>query len=84
MAKEFSFSHLSNPPRIGDAMHFHAYGMAKERNQSYRLALQSRLSTDADGIARCLGLRAEARVGLEGIMKALQTKISPATLFNPV
>jgi hypothetical protein len=84
MTREFNFGHLSNPATIGDAMHFHAYGMAKERNQTYHLTLRSRLSTDADGIARCLGLQAEARVGLDEIIKALQAKISPATLFNPV
>jgi hypothetical protein len=84
MTKEFNFGHLSNPPKIGDAMHFHAYGIAKQRNRTYRLTLQSRLSTDAEGIARCLGLQAEARVDLEEIIKALQAKISPATLFNPV
>lgn len=84
MTKEFNFGHLSTPPTIGDAMHFHAYSMVKQRNRTYRLILQSRLSTDADGIARCLGLQAEARVGLDEIIKALQVKISTATLFNPV
>lgn len=84
MAKEFSFGHLNNPPTVGDSMHFHAYRMAEQPDHSYRLTLQSRLSTDADGIALCLGLRAEARVELEGIIRALQDKISPATLFTPV
>jgi hypothetical protein len=84
MTKEFNFGHLSAPPAIGDSMHFHAYGMAEEPDHSYRLTLQSRLSTGADGIARCLGLQAEARIELDEIMKALEAKISPATLFTPV
>jgi hypothetical protein len=84
MTREFNFSHLSSSPTIGDSMHFHAYSFAEEQNHSYRLALQSRLSTDAAGIARCLGLQAEARIGLNEIIKALQAKISTATLFNPV
>jgi hypothetical protein len=84
MTREFSFGHLSNPPAIGDSMHFHAYGIASQPDHLYRLALQSRLSTGADGIARCLGLQAEARVELEQITKALEAKISPATLFTPV
>lgn len=84
MTKEFNFGHLSNPPTVGDAMHFHAYRMAEQPDHSYRLALQSRLSTDAEGIALCLGLQAEARVELDEIIKALQAKISPATLFTPV
>jgi hypothetical protein len=65
-------------------MHFHAYRMAEQPNHSYRLALQSRLSTDAEGIALCLGLQAEARVDLDAIIRALQAKISAMTLFTPV
>jgi len=84
MAKQFNFGHLTTPPAVGDSMHFHAYRMAKRTDKSYRLTLQSRLSTDADGISKCLGLQAEARVELEEIIKALQAKISPATLFSPV
>lgn len=84
MTKEFNFGHLSNPPTVGDSMHFHAYRMSEQPDHSYRLALESRLSTDAAGIAMCLGLQAEARVELEEIIRALQAKISPATLFTPV
>ncbi len=84
MTKEFDFGHLSNPPTIGDSMHFHAYHMSEQPDHSYRLTLQSRLSTDVAGIAQCLGMQAEARVELEGIIKALEAKISAATLFTPV
>jgi hypothetical protein len=65
-------------------MHFHAYQMTEQPDHSYRLTLQSRLSTDVAGIAQCLGLQAEARVELDEIIKALEAKISPATLFAPV
>ncbi len=84
MTKEFNFGHLANPPTVGDTVHFHAYRIAEQADHSYRLTLQSRLSTDAEGIALCLGLQAEARVELGEIIKALQAKISPATLFTPV
>ena len=84
MTKEFNFGHLSNPPTVGESMHFHAYRMTAQPDHSFRLTLQSRLSTDTAGIARCLGLQAEARVELEEIIKALQAKISPSTLFMPV
>ena len=84
MTREFNFGHLSNPPTVGDSMHFHAYCMAEQPDHSYRITLQSRLSTDAAGIAQCLGLQAEARIELEEIMAALQAKISAATLFTPV
>jgi hypothetical protein len=84
MTKEFNFGHLSNPPTVGDSMHFHAYAMEEQLDHSYKLTLQSRLSTDTAGIATCLGLQAEARVDLEEIIRQLQAKISPTTLFTPV
>lgn len=81
MAKEFNFAHLENPAVLGDSMHFHAYRIARQHDGSFKLTMQSRLSTDADGIATCLGLQAEARVELDQILEALQAKISPATRF---
>lgn len=81
MAREFNFAHLKNPAVLGDAMHFHAYRIARQQDGSFRLSMQSRLSTDANGIAACLGLQAEARVGLNQILEALQAKVSPATRF---
>ena len=59
-------------------MHFHAYRMDEMENGAFRLALDSRLSTDAAGMGRCLGLQAEAKIELEQIVKALETKISDA------
>lgn len=84
MSGEFKFDHLKNPAVIGDSMHLHAYGMHRTQTGSFKLAMVKRLSTDADGIATCLGLQAEARVELEMIISALQSKISPATLFRAV
>ena len=83
MEREFNFSHLTNPASIGDPMHFHAYGVSNQPDGTYRLNLASRLSTDSDGIAQCLGLQAEARVELEEIIATLQSKISDLTLFTP-
>jgi Restriction endonuclease NotI len=84
MSQEFRFDHLRNPASIGDSMHLHAYRMDAQTNKSYKLAMQSRLSTDANGIGLCLGLQAEARIELEQIIQALQAKISASTLFVPV
>ena len=84
MSREFKFDHLRNPASIGDSMHFHAYRMDMQADKSYKLTMQSRLSTDTDGIGLCLGLQAEARVELELIIQALQAKISASTLFVPV
>lgn len=84
MSREFNFSHLTRPPLPGDPMHFHAYKMSRQADNSYRISLDSRLSTDATGMALCLGLQAEARVELTTIMQALQSKLSDATLFSPL
>lgn len=84
MTREFSFDHLRNPASVGDSIHMHAYSMDLQPDRSYKLSMQSRLSTDTDGIASCLGLQAEARVELEQILNALQAKLSPATLFTPI
>lgn len=85
MSREFKFDHLKTPAAIGDSMHIHAYSMRHDRtNGENVLAMASRLSTDADGIAVCMGLQAEARVELIQIINALQSKISPATRFQPI
>ena len=84
MGREFKFDHLHNPAVIGDSMHWHAYRMDRLADQSYKLVMGTRLSTDADGIALCLGLQAEARIELEQIMQTLQAKLSTTTLFAPV
>jgi hypothetical protein len=83
MVRQFSFGHVRNPAVIGDSMHFHTYQMNQQSDGSFRPVLQSRLSTDAEGIGICLGLQAEARVELEQILQTLQAKLSPATLFVP-
>lgn len=83
MSREFNFGHLKNPAIVGDSMHLHAYGLERQSANGFKLALSSRLSTDADGIGKCLGLQAESRVELKQIITALQAKISPATRFSP-
>jgi Restriction endonuclease NotI len=84
MSREFKFDHLRNPAAIGDSMHLHAYKMTKTASNNFQLNLQSRLSTDAEGIAMCLGLQAEARVELTQIIATLESKISKTTRFRPV
>ncbi len=83
MAKEFTFDHLKNPAALGDSMHLHAYKVAARGDDEFALAMTARLSTDADGISKCLGLQAEARIELAEIIATLQAKISSATLFSP-
>lgn len=80
MRREFSFSHLSEPARLGDAMQFHVYGL-EHTDSGQRLQLRSRLSTDQAGIAECLGLKANAKIDLQQIINTLEPMLSDATLL---
>jgi len=62
-------------------MHFHAYNLSESGN-AWRLELESRVSTDAEGIAKCLGLQAEAKVELEVIVAELEKKMSAKTVLT--
>ncbi|MBL8471582.1 MAG: hypothetical protein JNM98_07285 [Rhodocyclaceae bacterium] len=84
MAKEFTFDHLTSPAAVGDAMHMHVYRLEKQSDHSFSLGMLSRVSTDSTGIAKCMGLQAEARVELAQIVTALEQRLSPNTRFNPV
>ena len=48
----------------------------------YDLQLRMRASTDSEGIAACLGLRAEPDVGLEKIIRQLEDRMSDRTLVR--
>ncbi len=84
MRREFNFIHLNDPAVIVDSMHLHVYQMSKTTDESLQITMRSRLSTDARGIAACLGLQAEARVELKQILELLQTKISSTSRFMSV
>jgi hypothetical protein len=82
MKNEFSFAHLSNPAKLGDPMHFHAYNLGLGDDKNYHISLSERLSTDSQGLATAMGLKAEAKIELEIIITALQAKISDLTLLS--
>ena len=82
MQKNFSFGHMSEPPRQGDPMHFHAYRLGQETSGNWRLELARRISTDTNGVGAALGLQMSAKVELETILAQLEAKISKRTLFN--
>lgn len=71
--REFSFSHIEGV-RVGDSVHFHSYDFVEE-NGGLHLTLDTRVSTDTNGVAECLGLNAEANVELEDIIALLETKL---------
>jgi hypothetical protein len=80
MRAEFDFAYLGNA-RVGDTMHFHSYKLS-ESGATWRLELDSRVSTDAEGIAKCLGLQAEPKVELEIIIAELEKKMSSNTVLT--
>ncbi|MDJ0532917.1 MAG: NotI family restriction endonuclease [Xenococcaceae cyanobacterium MO_207.B15] len=84
MKREFNFGHLENPAKIGDSMHFHVYSINEEEEKTYEISMESRFSTDADGIGKCLGLQTEAKIELEQILESLESRLSTNTLFTPV
>lgn len=84
MRREFKFDHMKNPATLADSLHLHSYAMRGGSDGGLRLAMTSRISTDSEGMAACLGLQAEARIELDLILQTLQARVSPATLFTIV
>ena len=72
--KEFDFRHIVGV-RLGDPIHIHSYDLGWN-DRKLSLSLGTRVSTDANGIAKSLGLRAQARIALEDITIAIEKKLS--------
>lgn len=81
LKREFQFDHVG-AARLGDPMHFHAYGLTESDDEPAGLELLERLSTDANGISECLGLLAETNVELDNIVNLLESKLSNDTLLT--
>lgn len=79
--KEFSFSHISTSPRLGDPMQFHSYSYI-QTNNSFKIKLEHRYSTDSAGISTLLGLNANADIELETIVSMLESRISDSTILQ--
>ena len=80
MRHEFAFDHIQGV-RDGDPMQFHAYELRKEAS-AYTLNLKERISTNALGIARCLGLQADMKVELQMILNQIEIKLPQSTLLT--
>ena len=81
MQRQFRFDRLVDA-RIGDSMHIHAYELLQTNHGAFQLALRSRHSTDANGVAESLGLKASPRVELAEILRVLESKLSEQTLLE--
>lgn len=80
MRAEFAFAHIKGL-RDGDAMQFHAYEL-RPQAAAYTLQLKERVSTDAAGIAACLGLQADTRVELQLMFDQIEAKLPESTLLS--
>ena len=75
MKSEFEFCHLAGKTAaIGDSVHIHVYRFGGEKTLG--LEMGSRLSTDANGIGRCLGLSANPKMELQAIIARLEPKLT--------
>jgi hypothetical protein len=79
LRRQFNFAHLG-VARVGDTMHLHVYKVRE--GDGFQLALETRISTDAAGVARALGIRAETKIALETILAELERKLSKKTLLT--
>jgi len=77
LRSEFNFGHLKHV-RVGDTMHIHSYRIG-QRQSEFAIELDTRVSTDAAGVAECLGISAETKIALESIVAELEKKISHKT-----
>jgi hypothetical protein len=80
LRRNFNFDHLKGV-RVGDSLHIHSYKLA-EVDCEFALNLDSRVSTDAAGVAKCLGIQADTKIELETIISELEKKISAKTLLS--
>lgn len=80
MRGQFAFNRIKGT-REGDPMHFHAYELRIEAT-GYSLKLKERLSTDAAGVAACLGLLADSNVELQAILDQIEAKLPHSTLLT--
>ena len=82
MRREFTFDHVetANPD---DTLHFHGYEF-QASPEANRLQLANRLSTDSDGVAKCLGLQASPNVNLTDMISSIEQRLSDNTLLNIV
>jgi hypothetical protein len=81
MRREFQFDHLEDA-RLGDSMHIHTYSLSQAKGGIFRIGLDSRYSTDANGIATSLGLSISPKVELQELIALLEKKISEETLLR--
>ena len=74
MKSDFNFDGIDGV-RLGDPVHIHSYNL-EEQEEKLCVSLHTRVSTDSEGIANCLGLNAETKVELQDIIRILEPKLT--------
>lgn len=80
MRTTFSFEHIHGC-HLSDTVHFHSYSCTEDDGRLH-LSLDTRESTNAEGIAKCLGLHVEADMTQETLISMLEGKLSEEYRFS--
>lgn len=80
MQAQFQFDHVGDA-RPDDPLQLHSYELATTANKRYVLELDSRFSTDTEGVAMALGLQADPNLELTELIAQLEARINDDTLF---
>lgn len=78
--KEFDCT-MFRKPVVEDPVHIHSYSL-EVGERGYNIQLDSRLSTDSQGIMRCLGLNADTSIDVAEFERFLLSKVSEDTLLT--
>ena len=73
--------HLLTRHRPGNQFHGYEFETTSSGN---RLQLVERLSTDAKGVEKCLGLQTSPNIDLDAIVSAIERRLSDDTVLNVV
>ena len=68
--------------RLGDPLHIHSYSHVDRGGKAGVLELNERLSTDVDGIPGTRGPQENLSIGLEDIVRQLESRLSSGTLLK--
>lgn len=80
MRNDFNFEGIDGV-RLGDPIQIHSYDVV-EQNNHLSLTLDTRVSTDSEGIAKCLGLNADSKMELQDIIQILEPKLIDENRLN--
>lgn len=81
MMREFRFGHIAGA-KLGHSLHFHSYSFEFQHEDTWKIQLANRHSTDMQGMSVALGLKANPDVGLESLLAKLEQMVCDETLLR--